>query len=66
MGLLLLTLTRCGLALDSRLLIEIQLKELAFVKPDRTVSPIENTFFDKSKHLHLHCYISSSNTYEFL
>ena len=41
MGLLLLTLTTCGLALHAWLFIEAQLKELAFVKLDRIVNPIK-------------------------
>ena len=44
MGLLLSTLTASGLALHAWLLIEIQLKELAFVKLDRNVNPIKNNF----------------------
>ena len=44
MGLLLLTLTFCGLALHAWLFIEIQLKEIAFVKLDRIVNPTKNTF----------------------
>ena len=44
MGLLLLTLTICGLALHSWLFIEIQFNELALVKSDKIVSPMKNTF----------------------
>ena len=44
MGLLLLTLTISGLPLHYWLLIEIQLNEFAFVKRDRTVNPVKNTF----------------------
>ena len=45
MGLLLLTLTTCGLVLHSWFFIEIQLNgELAFVKFDKIVNPIKNTF----------------------
>ena len=44
MGLLLLIVIISGLALHARLFIEIQLNEFAFVKPDRIVNPIKNTF----------------------
>ena len=49
MGLLLLTFIISGLALHSWLFIEIQLNgialnELAFLKFDRIVNPIKNTF----------------------
>ena len=44
MGLLLLTLTTYGLALHAWLFIEIQLKEFAFVKPDKIVNPMKNAF----------------------
>ena len=58
MGLLLLTLTICGLALHAWLFIEIQLneivfKEFAFVRPDKIVNPRKNAF-NKSKYFHLH------------
>ena len=60
MGLLLLTLTTCGIALHARLFIEIQLngiafKEFTFVKSDK----IEKHFFSKSKYFHLHYVIFS-------
>ena len=44
MGLLLLTLIISGLALHAWLIIEIQLKELAFVKIDKIANPTKNTF----------------------
>ena len=44
MGLLLLTLTICGLVLHSWLIIEIHLNELEFVKLDKIVNPMKNTF----------------------
>ena len=44
MGLLLLTLTICGLALHSSLIVEIQLSEIAFVKLDKIVNPMKNAF----------------------
>ena len=44
MGLLLLTLTTCGLVLHSWLFIEIQLNEFAFVKPDKIVNPQKTLF----------------------
>ena len=39
-----LTLTTCGLVLHSWLFIEIQLNEFAFVKLDKIVNPMKNTF----------------------
>ena len=42
--LLLLTLITCGLVLHSWLFIEIQLNELAFVKLDKIVNSMKNTF----------------------
>ena len=44
MGLLLLTLKISGLALHYWLFIEMQLNEFAFVKLDRIVNPVKNTF----------------------
>ena len=44
MGLLLLTLTISGLHLHAWLLIEMQLKEFAFVKLDKIVNPMKNSF----------------------
>ena len=49
MWLLLLTLTTCGFVLHSWLFTEIQLNgitfnELAFVKSDKIVNPMKNTF----------------------
>ena len=44
MGLLLITLTICGLVLHSWLIIEIQLNELTFVKLDKIDNPMKNTF----------------------
>ena len=34
----------------------MQLKEIAFVKPDKLVNPMKKHFFNKSKYFHLHCY----------
>ena len=56
MGLLLLTLTISGLALHGWLFIEIELKELAFVKFDRIVNPTKNTFLTN---LNIFIYIMS-------
>ena len=39
-----LTLTTCGLVLHSWLFNEIAFKELAFVKSDKIVNPMKNTF----------------------
>ena len=45
MGLLLLTLTTCGLALHYWFFIEIQFnREFAFVKFDKIVNPMKNNF----------------------
>ena len=44
MGLLLLILTISDLALHGWLLIEIRLNEFTFVKLDRIVNPVKNTF----------------------
>ena len=49
MGLLLLTLTICGLVLHSWFFIEIQLngiafKELPFVKSDKIINPMKKAF----------------------
>ena len=44
MGLLLLTLITWGLVLHSRFFIEIQFNEFAFVKYDKNVNLMKNTF----------------------
>ena len=44
MGLLLLTLISYGLVLNSWFFIEIQFNGVAFVKFDKIVNPMENTF----------------------
>ena len=69
MGLLLLIVIISGLALHARLFIEIQLNEFAFVKPDRIVNPIKNTFLINLNILYVHTmkyYFFSLNTYEYL
>ena len=79
MGLLLLTLIISGLPLHAWLVIEIQLNEFSFLKPDRIVNPIENTFLMNPnilyvalqlvsfRHVHtIQYYFSLSNTYEYL
>ena len=54
MGLLLFTLTICGLVLHSWLIIEIRLNEFAFVKSDKIVNPMKNTFGTNLKYFHLY------------
>ena len=59
MGLLLLTLTICGLVLHSWFFIEIQFngiafKELAFVNSDKIFDPMKNVFFNELKHFILY------------
>ena len=59
MGLLLLTLIICGLALNSQLFIKIQLNLFAlngfvFVKLDKIANPMKNIFSNQSKYFHLY------------